>query len=380
MKRLLQFGIAIKRGGASLQDRMDKERKPYIFVGLVCVREKYQRQGYMRKVLDIAFAEGDRLGVPVILETDAKNKFRCSVGVMLMLHRFFCVKIIFDNVDFQLFLTQILYLNSKRVKIGGEHMEYLNKVLGIEVAYEDLQERCSAEKKTREEILPSAQMLLLHFIYGGEQELSTSQAAKNLELTPTSISRASKQLEEMGLLHIKKEGVPQFYRFSHPITNQYPVMIELFTRKLDAIQLPEDAVLTPLPIDEDISSLSAILLDDDYYEFLKQGKVTVDGVTVLDAAYLIPFKAKAWMDLIDRKAAGEHVDSKNIKKHKNDVFRLTELIDPMVKITAPQGVYADIQDFIQKMQNESIDIKQLGLVGRMKDQVLDELKDLYIAQ
>ena len=157
---------------------------------------------------------------------------------------FFCVKIIFDNVDFQLFqlfLTQILYLNSKRVKIGGEHMEYLNKVLGIEVAYEDLQERCSAEKKTREEILPSAQMLLLHFIYGGEQELSTSQAAKNLELTPTSISRASKQLEEMGLLHIKKEGVPQFYRFSHPITNQYPVMIELFTRKLDAIQLPEDA-------------------------------------------------------------------------------------------------------------------------------------------
>ena len=92
----------------------------------------------------------------------------------------------------------------------------------------------------REEILPLAQMLLLYFIYGGAQELSTSQAAKDLELTPTSISRASKQLEEMGLLHIKKEGVPQFYRFSHPITNQYPAMIELFTRKLDAIQLPED--------------------------------------------------------------------------------------------------------------------------------------------
>ena len=290
---------------------------------------------------------------------------------------FFCVKIIFDNVDFQLFLTQILYLNSKRVKIGGEHMEYLNKVLGIEVAYVDLQERCSAEKKTREEILPSAQMLLLHFIYGGAQELSTSQAAKNLELTPTSISRASKQLEEMGLLHIKKEGVPQFYRFSHPITNQYPAMIELFTRKLDAIQLPEDAVLTPLPMDEDISSLSAILLDNDYYEFLKQGKVVVDGVTVLDAAYLIPFKAKAWMDLTDRKAAGEHVDSKNIKKHKNDVFRLTELVDPTAKVVAPQGVYADIQEFVQRMKNENVDIKQLGLVGRTKEKILEELKVMY---
>ena len=70
-----------------------------------------------------------------------------------------------------------------------------------------LQERCSAEKTPREEILPSAQMLLLHFIYGGAQELSTSQAAKDLELTPTSISRASRQLEEMGLLHIRKVGV-----------------------------------------------------------------------------------------------------------------------------------------------------------------------------
>ena len=38
------------------------------------MREKYQRQGYMRKVLNIAFAEGDRLGVSGILETDAKNK------------------------------------------------------------------------------------------------------------------------------------------------------------------------------------------------------------------------------------------------------------------------------------------------------------------
>ena len=28
----------------------------------------------MRKVMDMAFAEGDRLGVPVILETDAKSK------------------------------------------------------------------------------------------------------------------------------------------------------------------------------------------------------------------------------------------------------------------------------------------------------------------
>lgn len=70
-----------------------------------------------------------------------------------------------------------------------------------------LQERCDAEKSDREEILPSAQMLLLYFIYEGAKELSTSQAAKDLDLTPTSISRASKQLEGMGFLRSRKIGV-----------------------------------------------------------------------------------------------------------------------------------------------------------------------------
>ena len=41
---------------------------------------------------------------------------------------------------------------------------------------------------------------------------------------------------------------------------------------------------------------------------------------------LIPFKAKAWLDLKERKLNGDQVDSKNIKKHKNDVFRLALLI------------------------------------------------------
>ena len=149
-------------------------------------------------------------------------------------------------------------------------------------------------------------------------------------------------------------------------------MIELFARKMDAIKYPEGAVLTPLPIDEDISSLSAILLDDDYYTFLRQGKRVIDGVSVLEAVYLIPFKAKAWMDLSNRKAIGEHVDSKNIKKHKNDVFRLTELIDSDVAIPAPAGALTDMREFYTRMNKEEIDVAQLGIVGKTKDQILAE--------
>ena len=173
-------------------------------------------------------------------------------------------------------------------------------------------------------------------------------------------------------------GVPHFYRFSHPLSEQYPAMIELFTRRLEAIPLPEDAVLTPLPMEDDISSLSAILLDDDYYDFLKAGKTKVAGITVLDAAYLIPFKAKAWIDLSDRKARGEHVDSRDIRKHKNDVFRLTELLYPGTRIPAPASVKADLQYFVSRMSGEDIDLKQLGIVGRTHDEILQELVKIYI--
>lgn len=73
-KELVRFFRLAAKGGAGLDDRMKKEKKPFIFVGMVCVREPYQGQGYMRKLLEIAFAEGNRLQVPVILDTDAKSK------------------------------------------------------------------------------------------------------------------------------------------------------------------------------------------------------------------------------------------------------------------------------------------------------------------
>ena len=71
---MLRFFRIALQGGRSLRDRFDREKRPYIFVGMVCVRLQYQHQGYMRKVMDMAFAEGDRLQVPVILETDAQSK------------------------------------------------------------------------------------------------------------------------------------------------------------------------------------------------------------------------------------------------------------------------------------------------------------------
>ncbi len=74
IKELIRFARIMSKGGSGLNRRFDQMKKPYLYVGLVCVREPYQGQGYMRKVMDLAFAEGNRLGVPVLLDTDAKSK------------------------------------------------------------------------------------------------------------------------------------------------------------------------------------------------------------------------------------------------------------------------------------------------------------------
>ena len=71
---VVRFVKIMSKGGSGLDKKLDKEKTPYIFVGMVCVREQFQGQGYMRKVMDMAFSEGNRLKVPVILETDAKSK------------------------------------------------------------------------------------------------------------------------------------------------------------------------------------------------------------------------------------------------------------------------------------------------------------------
>ena len=70
-----------------------------------------------------------------------------------------------------------------------------------------LQERTDSEKKDTKELLPSAQLLLLYYIYQGCGELMTSEASQKLDFTATSISRASRQLEDLGLIKTEKRGV-----------------------------------------------------------------------------------------------------------------------------------------------------------------------------
>ena len=66
----------------------------------------------------------------------------------------------------------------------------------------------------------------------------------------------------------KSSGNRRFYRFSHPLNADFPMLLELFSRKPDFIPEDYDGIIAPIPMGEEASSLSAILLDDTYYRFI----------------------------------------------------------------------------------------------------------------
>lgn len=175
----------------------------------------------------------------------------------------------------------------------------------------------------------------------------------------------------------KSTGKRLFYRFYDPQAEGFPEMLELFARVPDALDLKGDTGITPIPVDEEISSLSAILMNDDYYGFVMRHRTAIDGLSLVKADGLIPLKARAYVDLSNRKAAGEAVDSNNIRKHKNDMIRLFTVLDREAGIQLPAGLQEDLAAAFLLMVQEPPDLKSLGISRMSFAEVLDELRRFY---
>ncbi|HNY69991.1 MAG TPA: hypothetical protein PKH14_04315 [Syntrophorhabdus sp.] len=176
----------------------------------------------------------------------------------------------------------------------------------------------------------------------------------------------------------KSTGRKLFYRFYDPEEDAFPVMLELFSRKPDALKHELGGNLTPVPMNDEVSSLSAILLDDGYYRFIHEHKREIDGIPIVTPECLIPLKARAWMDLSDRKNAGESIDERDIRKHRNDVFRLFRILDADQKVAVPDGIKNDLQYFLMKMASEaSLDLRNLGIRTTTKKEVLENIRTIF---
>ena len=154
--------------------------------------------------------------------------------------------------------------------------------------------------------------------------------------------------------HEQSEARPNFYRFKDPQDQAYPVMIELLTRNV--LDLPADVHLTPIPAEDDVSSLSAILLDEAYYRYVIDSRLNIDEIPTIPAYCLIPLKARAYLDLSARKQAGDRtVNERHIRKHRNDVFRLYQTLTPADRYPLPEPLRTDLQQFLGHLPPDSPD-------------------------
>ena len=60
--------------GGTIETRMKKAKRKFMRIEMLVVRPEYQKQGFMRKMLNDVYKYADKQGVSVILDTDDKDK------------------------------------------------------------------------------------------------------------------------------------------------------------------------------------------------------------------------------------------------------------------------------------------------------------------
>lgn len=155
------------------------------------------------------------------------------------------------------------------------------------------------------------------------------------------------------------DGKKTFYRFIEPRAKGYPYMLELFSRTPKVLGTPpEDIHITDIQTGEDVSSLSAILMNNDYYNLTMQHSTLIDGLRVASEPCLVVLKTRAFFGNQELKAQGVKIQDDKIYKHKKDVLRLLAVIDPGFRLPVPDSIRPDIENFITMMEMENDEIQQ----------------------
>ena len=164
----------------------------------------------------------------------------------------------------------------------------------------------------------------------------------------------------------------------------YPEMIELLSRHPDILGEPRGLLIEPLPVDADTSSLSAIIMADDFYHFTINHSRLTDGIRHADSAALIPLKARAYLNLLQEKAEGKHINSRDIKKHRSDVLKIVAIMEEE-PVPAPKAIVTSIKEFIASIRNDWAVLgpslsNALGQDETFVEALVDTLDNLFIPE
>lgn len=180
----------------------------------------------------------------------------------------------------------------------------------------------------------------------------------------------------------KDDKTPAYtlYRFTTE-KEGYPVKIELLSRHSDILGEPSGFHIEPIPLSEDLSSLSAIMMDDDNYELTVANSAEQDGVRIATPTILICLKARAYLNLLKERANGKQINSKDIKKHKTDVLKLIATASIPEPVAVPQSVYDSVMEYAESIEKELPSQSLQDALERDADAIqafVDTLKESFV--
>jgi hypothetical protein len=161
----------------------------------------------------------------------------------------------------------------------------------------------------------------------------------------------------------ESQGEKKHYRFLKPATEGFPYQVELFSKVPDILTIYKNVRLTPIPVDDDLSSLSAILMNEEYYKYVIEHSSQQREVKRANTEALICLKSFAYLNMKKQKDHGEKIDSNNIKKHRSDVFRLMLMLPAYMVYEVPPSIKANLQEFADAVKNELPDKNFFKSIG-----------------
>lgn len=142
-------------------------------------------------------------------------------------------------------------------------------------------------------------------------------------------------------------------------------------------------VIEPIPVDEAVSSLSSIIMDDDYYDFTLVNSSVENGLRIASSIALIALKAKAYLNLVSEKEHGRQVNTKDIKKHRSDVLKLVATTEINEPVSVTTNIHHCIMEFADSIRTQLPSQSLEAALGRSSSDIaifVEILEGLFIEE
>lgn len=200
-------------------------------------------------------------------------------------------------------------------------------------------------------------------------------------LTTSSIemSQRIKQYVQEGKYEIQKGNKDQYhyYRFVKPEIEGFAKEIELFASNENDLKLDDSQRIIPIDPEEGLYSLSAIMLDPEYFEMIKNNVTMSVVAPCTNTQATIMLKMSAFFDLKAR-------NDNKWKKHRQDILKLSLLLTGDERLQMTGRMVEDFESFMTHLEKD-VDQKMIktilnGMVTVDKELTLETLKKVFIAE